>query len=36
LDLRGIAGLGGAEGVIVGEPLYAGAFTLPEALAALG
>ena len=34
-DLRAIAGLvsDGVEGVIVGKALYAGAFTLPEALA---
>ena len=34
-DLRAIAGLGqlGVEGAIVGKALYAGAFTLPEALA---
>jgi 1-(5-phosphoribosyl)-5-[(5-phosphoribosylamino)methylideneamino] imidazole-4-carboxamide isomerase/N-(5'phosphoribosyl)anthranilate isomerase len=37
-DLRAIAGLSGAgvEGAIVGKALYAGAFTLPEALAAVG
>ena len=36
-DLRAIAGLVplGVEGVIVGKALYAGAFTLPEALAAV-
>jgi 1-(5-phosphoribosyl)-5-[(5-phosphoribosylamino)methylideneamino] imidazole-4-carboxamide isomerase/N-(5'phosphoribosyl)anthranilate isomerase len=36
-DLRAIAGLvpGGIEGAIVGKALYAGAFTLPEALAAV-
>jgi phosphoribosylformimino-5-aminoimidazole carboxamide ribonucleotide (ProFAR) isomerase len=34
-DLRAIAGLGTVEGAIVGKALYAGAFTLPEALAAL-
>ncbi|MGO8961633.1 MAG: bifunctional 1-(5-phosphoribosyl)-5-((5-phosphoribosylamino)methylideneamino)imidazole-4-carboxamide isomerase/phosphoribosylanthranilate isomerase PriA [Streptosporangiaceae bacterium] len=36
-DLRAIADLGplGVEGVIVGKALYAGAFTLPEALAAV-
>jgi 1-(5-phosphoribosyl)-5-[(5-phosphoribosylamino)methylideneamino] imidazole-4-carboxamide isomerase/N-(5'phosphoribosyl)anthranilate isomerase len=33
-DLRAIAGLGTVEGAIVGKALYAGAFTLPEALAA--
>ena len=35
-DLRAIAGLTelGVEGAIVGKALYAGAFTLPEALAA--
>lgn len=32
-DLRAIAGLGTVEGAIVGKALYAGAFTLPEALA---
>jgi phosphoribosylformimino-5-aminoimidazole carboxamide ribonucleotide (ProFAR) isomerase len=33
-DLRAIAGLAdlGVEGAIVGKALYAGAFTLPEAL----
>jgi 1-(5-phosphoribosyl)-5-[(5-phosphoribosylamino)methylideneamino] imidazole-4-carboxamide isomerase/N-(5'phosphoribosyl)anthranilate isomerase len=37
-DLRAIAGLVefGVEGAIVGKALYAGAFTLPEALAAVG
>jgi phosphoribosyl isomerase A len=36
-DLRAIAGLvpEGVEGAIVGKALYAGAFTLPEALAAV-
>lgn len=36
-DLRAIAGLSGigVEGAIVGKALYAGAFTLPEALAAV-
>jgi 1-(5-phosphoribosyl)-5-[(5-phosphoribosylamino)methylideneamino] imidazole-4-carboxamide isomerase/N-(5'phosphoribosyl)anthranilate isomerase len=36
-DLRAIAGLTelGVEGAIVGKALYAGAFTLPEALAAV-
>jgi 1-(5-phosphoribosyl)-5-[(5-phosphoribosylamino)methylideneamino] imidazole-4-carboxamide isomerase/N-(5'phosphoribosyl)anthranilate isomerase len=34
-DLRAIAGLGTIEGAIVGKALYAGAFTLPEALAAV-
>ena len=36
-DLRAIAGLvpHGVEGAIVGKALYAGAFTLPEALAAV-
>ena len=34
-DLRGIAGLGTVEGGIVGKALYTGAFTLPEALAAV-
>jgi phosphoribosyl isomerase A len=32
-DLRAIAGLDTVEGAIVGKALYAGAFTLPEALA---
>jgi phosphoribosyl isomerase A len=37
-DLRAIAGLtdAGVEGAIVGKALYAGRFTLPEALAAVG
>ncbi len=37
-DLRALAGLTdlGVEGAIVGKALYAGAFTLPEALAAVG
>ena len=37
-DLRQLAGLVdiGVEGSIVGKALYAGAFTLPEALAAVG
>ncbi|MDQ6936796.1 MAG: bifunctional 1-(5-phosphoribosyl)-5-((5-phosphoribosylamino)methylideneamino)imidazole-4-carboxamide isomerase/phosphoribosylanthranilate isomerase PriA [Actinomycetota bacterium] len=37
-DLRAIAGLMsiGVEGAIVGKALYAGAFTLPQALAAVG
>lgn len=37
-DLRALAGLEpeGVEGVIVGKALYAGAFTVPEALAVLG
>jgi 1-(5-phosphoribosyl)-5-[(5-phosphoribosylamino)methylideneamino] imidazole-4-carboxamide isomerase/N-(5'phosphoribosyl)anthranilate isomerase len=37
-DLHAIAGLTdeGVEGAIVGKALYAGAFTLPEALAAVG
>lgn len=34
-DLRAIAGVAGVEGVVVGKALYAGAFTLPEALAAV-
>jgi 1-(5-phosphoribosyl)-5-[(5-phosphoribosylamino)methylideneamino] imidazole-4-carboxamide isomerase/N-(5'phosphoribosyl)anthranilate isomerase len=36
-DLRGLAALGplGVEGAVVGKALYAGAFTLPEALAAV-
>ena len=32
-DLRAIAAVRGVEGAIVGKALYAGAFTLPEALA---
>ncbi|SBW24852.1 bifunctional 1-(5-phosphoribosyl)-5-((5-phosphoribosylamino)methylideneamino)imidazole-4-carboxamide isomerase/phosphoribosylanthranilate isomerase PriA [Protofrankia symbiont of Coriaria ruscifolia] len=32
-DLAAIAGVAGVEGAIVGKALYAGAFTLPEALA---
>jgi phosphoribosyl isomerase A len=37
-DLRAIAGLAplGVEGAIVGKALYTGAFTLPEAIAAVG
>lgn len=37
-DLRALAGLRptGVEGAIVGKALYAGAFTLPDALAAVG
>jgi 1-(5-phosphoribosyl)-5-[(5-phosphoribosylamino)methylideneamino] imidazole-4-carboxamide isomerase/N-(5'phosphoribosyl)anthranilate isomerase len=35
-DLRAIAALGNVEGAIVGKALYARAFTLPEALAAVG
>jgi 1-(5-phosphoribosyl)-5-[(5-phosphoribosylamino)methylideneamino] imidazole-4-carboxamide isomerase/N-(5'phosphoribosyl)anthranilate isomerase len=37
-DLRALAGLAplGVEGAIVGKALYAGAFTLPDALAAVG
>ncbi len=35
-DLRAISGVPGVEGAIVGKALYAGAFTLPEALAAVG
>ena len=37
-DLRAIAELGeiGVEGAIIGKALYVGAFTLPEALAAVG
>jgi 1-(5-phosphoribosyl)-5-[(5-phosphoribosylamino)methylideneamino] imidazole-4-carboxamide isomerase/N-(5'phosphoribosyl)anthranilate isomerase len=31
-DLTAIAGIAGVEGAIVGKALYAGAFTLPEAL----
>ena len=34
-DLRAIAALGTVEGAIVGKALYAGAFTLPEALVAV-
>ncbi|WP_375490309.1 bifunctional 1-(5-phosphoribosyl)-5-((5-phosphoribosylamino)methylideneamino)imidazole-4-carboxamide isomerase/phosphoribosylanthranilate isomerase PriA [uncultured Jatrophihabitans sp.] len=34
-DLRAIASLGTVEGAIVGKALYAGEFTLPEALAAV-
>ena len=34
-DLRAIAALGTVEGAIVGKALYAGAFTLPEALEAV-
>ena len=34
-DLRAIATVDGVEGAIVGKALYAGAFTLPEALAAM-
>jgi 1-(5-phosphoribosyl)-5-[(5-phosphoribosylamino)methylideneamino] imidazole-4-carboxamide isomerase/N-(5'phosphoribosyl)anthranilate isomerase len=34
-DLRAIESLGTVEGAIVGKALYAGAFTLPEALAAV-
>jgi len=34
-DLRAIAALGAVEGAIVGKALYAGAFTLSEALAAV-
>ena len=32
-DLVAIAGVAGVEGAIVGKALYAGQFTLPEALA---
>ena len=35
-DLRALAGVRGVEGAIVGKALYAGQFTLPEALAAVG
>lgn len=35
-DLRVLAGVTGVEGAIVGKALYAGAFTLPAALAAVG
>jgi 1-(5-phosphoribosyl)-5-[(5-phosphoribosylamino)methylideneamino] imidazole-4-carboxamide isomerase/N-(5'phosphoribosyl)anthranilate isomerase len=34
-DLRAVAAVDGVEGAIVGKALYAGAFTLPEALAAV-
>jgi phosphoribosylanthranilate isomerase len=34
-DLRAIAELGTVEGAIVGKALYAGAFTLPQALEAV-
>jgi phosphoribosylanthranilate isomerase len=34
-DLVAIAGVPGVEGAIVGKALYAGAFTLPAALAAV-
>ena len=36
-DLRALAALApvGVEGAVVGKALYAGAFTLPEALAAV-
>jgi phosphoribosylanthranilate isomerase len=34
-DLRALATVPGVEGAIVGKALYAGAFTLPEALAAV-
>jgi phosphoribosylanthranilate isomerase len=34
-DLRALVDVAGLEGVIVGKALYAGAFTLPEALAAV-
>jgi 1-(5-phosphoribosyl)-5-[(5-phosphoribosylamino)methylideneamino] imidazole-4-carboxamide isomerase/N-(5'phosphoribosyl)anthranilate isomerase len=34
-DLRTLAALAGVEGAIVGKALYVGAFTLPEALAAV-
>ncbi len=34
-DLRAIAGVAGVEGAIVGKALYAGQFTLPEALDAV-
>jgi 1-(5-phosphoribosyl)-5-[(5-phosphoribosylamino)methylideneamino] imidazole-4-carboxamide isomerase/N-(5'phosphoribosyl)anthranilate isomerase len=34
-DLRAIAALGTVEGAIVGKALYAGAFTLPEAIEAV-
>jgi len=34
-DLRQLAGFVGVEGAIIGKALYAGAFTLPDALAAV-
>lgn len=34
-DLRTLATVRGVEGAIVGKALYAGAFTLPQALAAV-
>jgi phosphoribosylanthranilate isomerase len=34
-DLRALRGLGTVEGAIVGKALYAGAFSLPDALAAV-
>jgi len=34
-DLRTLAALAGVEGAIIGKALYAGAFTLPETLAAV-
>jgi phosphoribosylanthranilate isomerase len=34
-DLVAIAGVPGVEGAIVGKALYAGAFTLPQALEAV-
>jgi phosphoribosylanthranilate isomerase len=34
-DLAAIAEVVGVEGAIVGKALYSGAFTLPEALAAV-
>ena len=34
-DLEAIAKISGVEGAIVGKALYAGAFTLPQALAAV-
>ena len=35
-DLRLLAGINGVEGAVVGKALYSRAFTLPEALAAVG
>jgi 1-(5-phosphoribosyl)-5-[(5-phosphoribosylamino)methylideneamino] imidazole-4-carboxamide isomerase/N-(5'phosphoribosyl)anthranilate isomerase len=35
-DLRLLAGIAGVEGAVVGKALYSRAFTLPEALAAVG
>jgi phosphoribosylformimino-5-aminoimidazole carboxamide ribonucleotide (ProFAR) isomerase len=37
-DLRALAKLGpaGVEGAVIGQALYTGAFTMPEAIAAVG